>query len=265
MAWRWKKRSPSMPSGARMTEHGRPSDVLDHPRTDGFEVAGEIELGERGLFAGGPQRLVRVGDGDAGDRIARGRAAQARPPCRQRRACGAGGGPALAFRLLRLVGMPDRIGLRHAPARQHERLRARPLPAAICSMVRPEATERSFVRMASPSPGLAHSSRCLISSQLLRLPPSRSCFMRTSTQPPCSLSPASTNFSSPLRSASVDVLVALGQPEAAIPQHDGAAAILALGDRALEVAVVERMVLDLDGEALVVRIERRALGHRPAT
>jgi len=76
-----------------------------------------------------------------------------------------------------------------------------PVPFAICAMVRPEATERSFARTASPSLS-AHSSLCLISSQLLRLPPKRSPFMRTSTKPPLSFSPARTNFNSPLASAS---------------------------------------------------------------
>ena len=52
-------------------------------------------------------------------------------------------------------------------------------------------------------------------------------------------------------------------PIAAVPELHRAAAILALRDRAFEVAVVERMILDLDREALVVRIERRSLGHRP--
>src|SRR6185437_373323 len=52
-------------------------------------------------------------------------------------------------------------------------------------------------------------------------------------------------------------------PIAAIPELHGAAAILALRDRAFEVAVVERMILDFDGEPLVMRVERRAAGHRP--
>ena len=59
------------------------------------------------------------------------------------------------------------------------------------------------------------------------------------------------------------VRVALGQPVAAIPELHRAAAILAFGNGALEVAVVERMVLDLDRQPLDRRIERRALGHRP--
>ena len=57
--------------------------------------------------------------------------------------------------------------------------------------------------------------------------------------------------------------IALGNPVAAIPELDGASTILPLGDRAFEVTIVERMVLDLDGQPLDRRIERRAFGHRP--
>ena len=57
--------------------------------------------------------------------------------------------------------------------------------------------------------------------------------------------------------------IALRQPVAAVPQLHRAAAILAFGNGALEVAVVERMVLDLDRQALDRRIERRPLGDRP--
>ena len=49
-----------------------------------------------------------------------------------------------------------------------------PFPLAIASIARPEATERSCFRMASPVPSRAASSACLMSSQLLRLPPLRS-------------------------------------------------------------------------------------------
>src|SRR5262249_8851777 len=43
----------------------------------------------------------------------------------------------------------------------------------------------------------------------------------------------------------------------------GAAAVLALGDDALERGVLEGMVLDLYGEALLRGVEARALGDRP--
>ncbi len=61
-----------------------------------------------------------------------------------------------------------------------------------------------------------------------------------------------------------DVLEALlGRPVAAVPQHDRAAAILALGDGAFEIAILERMILDLHRHPAVLRVERRRLRHRP--
>ena len=51
---------------------------------------------------------------------------------------------------------------------------------------------------------------------------------------------------------------------APIPDLDGARAVLALGDLALEVRVLERMVLDVHGEVALARLERDALRHRPA-
>lgn len=58
-------------------------------------------------------------------------------------------------------------------------------------------------------------------------------------------------------------LAAFRLPVAAIPQHHRATAILTLWNRAFEVAIVERVILDLDHETLVVRIERWPLSHRP--
>src|SRR5688572_28701778 len=48
-----------------------------------------------------------------------------------------------------------------------------PLPAAIWAMVRPDATERSFLSMSACAFARAHLSRCLMSSQLVREPPKR--------------------------------------------------------------------------------------------
>src|SRR5258708_3744217 len=45
---------------------------------------------------------------------------------------------------------------------------ARPLPSAISSIARPDATEVSSSRMVLALPSLAYSSRCLIRSQLVR-------------------------------------------------------------------------------------------------
>ena len=60
------------------------------------------------------------------------------------------------------------------------------------------------------------------------------------------------------------VRIALGLPGAAIPDHHGAAAVLALRDRALERVVFDRVILHLDGEPLLAGNEARPAGHRPA-
>ena len=60
------------------------------------------------------------------------------------------------------------------------------------------------------------------------------------------------------------VRIAFRRPGAAIPDHHGAAAIFAFRDRALEGVVFDRMILDLHREPLLVGIEARAAGHRPA-
>ena len=60
------------------------------------------------------------------------------------------------------------------------------------------------------------------------------------------------------------VRIAFGRPGAAIPDHDGAAAIFAFRDGALEGVVFDRMVLDVNGEAFLVGIEARPARHRPA-
>src|SRR5262249_12973123 len=60
------------------------------------------------------------------------------------------------------------------------------------------------------------------------------------------------------------VLARRGDPAADVPQHDRAATIFTPGNCALEIAVIERMVLGPHREALLVRIEARALRNRPA-
>ena len=65
--------------------------------------------------------------------------------------------------------------------------------------------------------------------------------------------------------AGVDVFAAeLGPPAALVPDHDGAAAVLALGDDAFEAAVLDGVVFDLDGEAALLRVIAGALGDGPA-
>src|SRR5436190_13496453 len=60
----------------------------------------------------------------------------------------------------------------------------------------------------------------------------------------------------------IDIVMRL--PGAAVPQHHRAAAIFALGDRAFERTILDRMVLYVHGQPLVVRIFAWAFGHRPA-
>ena len=51
---------------------------------------------------------------------------------------------------------------------------------------------------------------------------------------------------------------------AAVPDLDRAGAVLPGRDLALEVRVVERVVLDVHGQVPLARLERHALGHGPA-
>ncbi len=45
-----------------------------------------------------------------------------------------------------------------------------------------------------------------------------------------------------------------GFPKASIPELNRAAPILAFGDRALEIAVIERVVFNLDRQSFIVRV-----------
>src|SRR5207237_10123497 len=52
-------------------------------------------------------------------------------------------------------------------------------------------------------------------------------------------------------------------PAPAVPHDHGAGPVVALGDDAFEVAVLERMVLHVDGETLVGPVGRGALRNGP--
>ena len=52
-------------------------------------------------------------------------------------------------------------------------------------------------------------------------------------------------------------------PIASVPEHHGAAAILPFRDCALEIAVVEGVILDLHGQTPIARVKRWPLGDRP--
>src|SRR5262245_33332021 len=52
-------------------------------------------------------------------------------------------------------------------------------------------------------------------------------------------------------------------PEPAVPEHDGAAAVFAFGDRSFKVAIIQGMVFHLHGQSLVAGIARGSFGDRP--
>ncbi len=54
-----------------------------------------------------------------------------------------------------------------------------------------------------------------------------------------------------------------GYPFAAVPDNHAARAIVAGGDDPLEVAVLQRVILHLHGQPLVIHVVRRALWHGP--
>src|SRR5689334_6540962 len=58
--------------------------------------------------------------------------------------------------------------------------------------------------------------------------------------------------------------IANRRPPASVPDDHATGAVLALGDASLELAVVERVVLDVDRQPLVVRRQAGTPGHRPA-
>jgi hypothetical protein len=58
--------------------------------------------------------------------------------------------------------------------------------------------------------------------------------------------------------------IELRRPGALVPHHHRAGAIFALRDHALEVAIFQRMVLDMDREPLLVGDEARPFRHGPA-
>ena len=138
----------------------------------------------------------------------------------------------------------------------------------------------SSPRMSSKSPSLftlrgansvmssspAQSSRCLISSQLATVAAAAARARIAAAGPhehPRSLQLVAVQreLQVALLQRRVDV-VDFGRPRAAVPEHHDAGAV-AFGNDALELAVLERMILDVHRQPLGLRIERRPLRHRP--
>ena len=127
----------------------------------------------------------------------------------------------------------------------------RPLPAAIASMVRPEATEvsvlvencsairfdREFVAMLDQQPVGAFAPFPVVGH-----PHQHETAMKSLA--------VKGEFQIALGERLLRTFLSFRLPVAAIPKHNGSAAILTFRDRAFEIAIVERMILNLDGEPL---------------
>ncbi len=142
-------------------------------------------------------------------------------------------------------------------------LGARPLPPAIWAIVRPDAIERSsrqhgigvviariFVAVLDQQPVGSFSPRPIV------LHPDEN--------------PAAVQALAVERELEVAALKcrlrrlsSFRFPVAAVPELHRAAAVFSLGDRAFEVAVIERMVLDLHREPPLARVERWPFRDRP--
>ena len=134
-------------------------------------------------------------------------------------------------------------------------------------------------RMSSKSPSLftlrgansvmsrspAQSSRCLISSQLRASRPAPGARIASAGphQHPRSLQLVSVQRE--LEIAFLQRGIDVGdfrRPRAAVPEHHDAGAV-ALRNDAFELAVVQRMILDVHRQPLRLRVERRPFRHRP--
>jgi hypothetical protein len=138
----------------------------------------------------------------------------------------------------------------------------RPLPAAIVAIERPEAIERSSLRITSPLPSWANSSRCLMSNQLGCFSLFLSRFMRTKTQPPCRRSASSTNLKSPLAKASSGVR-SPPVPSNRDPRVGPCRRRIDPSESSLRSRIIQGVVFDLDREPFACWIQRWAARHRP--
>ena len=105
----------------------------------------------------------------------------------------------------------------------------------------------------------------LVDEQPLSLDPAAVRPRRTSANRPASFSPVEVEVQlACARWRAAGSSVCAGRPGAAVPDDHVAPAVLAARDDALEVGVLQRVVLDVHGELPGRGVERRAAGHRPA-
>ena len=243
--------------------------MLDHPRAYLLEVVGKIELADRTCAFARPQRLVGLGDGHAQHSIAvcfgRSSLLRARVGHRASRSPRKRSvfGRCRPLRLAVSVGMPDRARVGCFANTRHEGLR--PLASA-CGDRLHAATRRDRSVLVEDRGTVAFD--CELVAMLDQEPVvalAAIAIVAHAHQHPAAPQLGARKNELELTPAQcfAGVTVPVRHPEAAVPQHDRPAAVLTLGDRAFEVSVLERMVLDLDGEALVAWIERGPLGDGP--
>ena len=87
---------------------------------------------------------------------------------------------------------------------------------------------------------------------------------RHAYQVPTALEPFAVQTEGKIAALEVALGIAERFPRPLVPKHNGAAAILPLRNGPFEGAVVEGMILDMDGKALVFGIEAWSFGDRPA-
>ena len=115
--------------------------------------------------------------------------------------------------------------------------------AVTSSLVRPVSTDRGWSSASQPSTA---SSSCLCSSSHCSFSPSRAVACGPARTGRAASRRAASTCSSPSRPPRRGSSVLVRLPGAAVPDDDVAAAVLAGRDHALEVGVVERVVLDVD-------------------
>ena len=171
-----------------------PLQMRDHPASDGFVIARQLQFGDGLAIAGvGPENFLRLLDRHTrNDGIARLASSLS------------GLVVDLDFVFLRVRGVSASSRLefhtassRRLAALEHKGLWLRALAARDLGHRAARRHRSIVVSSASSLPSRANSSRCLISSQLVRLPPLRSRFIRTSTQLPCNRWPSKLNFRFP--------------------------------------------------------------------